>query len=40
MVLSLSADYAAGATVTRFRVLEALLEIGKEVVGKIGRFFR
>jgi len=34
MVLSCSAVYAAVATVTRFRVLEALLEI----VGKIMRF--
>jgi len=40
MVLSLSADYVAGATVTRSRVLESLLEIMKEVVGKIVRFFR
>ena len=39
MVLSLSAVYAAVATVTRFRVLEALLEIVKEIVGKIVRFY-
>jgi len=38
MVLSFSAVYAAVATVTRFRVLEALLEIMKEIVGKIVRF--
>jgi len=38
MVLSFSAVYAAVATVTRFSVLEALLEIGKEIVGKIVRF--
>jgi len=35
MVLSFSALYMAVATVTRFRVLEALLEIVKEIVGKI-----
>jgi hypothetical protein len=38
MVLSLSAIYAVVATVTRFRVLEALLVIMKEIVGKIVRF--
>jgi hypothetical protein len=38
MVLSFSAVYAAVATVTRFRVLEALLEIMKEIIGKIVRF--
>jgi hypothetical protein len=38
MVLSFSVVYAAVATVTRFRVLEALLEIVKEIVGKIVRF--
>jgi len=38
MVLSFSAVYMAVATVTRFRVLEALLEIVKEIVGKIMRF--
>jgi len=32
VVLSFSAVYAAVATVTRFRVLEALLEIVKEIV--------
>jgi hypothetical protein len=37
MVLSLSAVYAVVATVTRFRVLEALLVIVKEIVGKIVR---
>jgi hypothetical protein len=31
MVLSFSAGYAAVATVARFRVLEALLEIVKEI---------
>jgi len=30
--------HAGVATVTRFRVLEALLEIVKEIVGKIVRF--
>jgi len=38
MLLSISAVYSAVATVTRFRVLEALLEIVKEIVGKIMRF--
>jgi len=38
MVLSFSPVYAAVATVTRFRVPEALLEIVKEIVGKIVRF--
>jgi len=38
MVLSFSAVYAAVAMVTRFRVLEVLLEIMKEIVGKIMRF--
>jgi hypothetical protein len=38
MVLSFSAFYAAVAMVTRFRVLEARLEIGKEMIGKIMRF--
>jgi len=38
MVLSFIAVYAAVATVTRFRVLEALLEIVKEIIGKIMRF--
>ena len=38
MVLSFSAVYTAVATVTRFRVLEALLEIVKEIVGNILRF--
>ena len=37
MVLSFSAVYAVVATVTRFRVLEALLVIVKEIVGKIVR---
>jgi len=37
MVLSFSAVYAAVATVTRFRVLEALLVIMKEIIGKIVR---
>lgn len=37
MVLSFSAMYAAVATVMKFRVLEALLEIMKEIVGKIVR---
>jgi hypothetical protein len=37
MVLSFSAVYAAVATVTRFRVLEALLVIVKEIIGKIVR---
>jgi len=32
MVLSFSVVYAAVATVTRFRVLEALLEIMKEIL--------
>jgi len=32
MVLSFSVVYAAVATVTRFRVLEALLEIVKEIL--------
>jgi len=38
MVLSFSAVYVAVATVTRFRVVEALLEIVKGIVGKIVRF--
>jgi uncharacterized spore protein YtfJ len=38
MVLSFSSVYAAVAMVTRFRVLEALLEIVKEIVGKIVTF--
>jgi len=38
MVLSFSAVYAAVATGTRFRVLQALLEIVKEIIGKIVRF--
>jgi len=38
MVLIFSAVYASVATVTRIRVLEALLEIVKEIVGKIVRF--
>jgi len=38
MVLSFSRVYASVATVTRFRVLEALLGIVKEIVGKIVRF--
>jgi len=38
MVLSFSVVYAAVAMVTRIRVLEALLEIVKEIVGKIVRF--
>jgi len=38
MVLSFSAIYVAVATVMRFRVLEALFEIVKEMVGKIMRF--
>ena len=38
MVLSFSVVYAAVATVTRFRFLEALLEIVKEIVGKIVSF--
>jgi len=38
MVLSFSAVYAAVAMVTRFRVLEALLEIVKEIIGRIMRF--
>jgi len=37
-VLSFSVVYAAVATVTRFRVLEALLEIVKMIIGKIMRF--
>jgi len=37
MVLGFSAVHAAVAMVTRFRVLEALLEIVKEIVGKIVR---
>jgi len=37
MVLSFSAVYAVVATVTRFRVLEALLVIVKEIMGKIVR---
>ena len=40
MVLSFSAVYAAVATVTRFRVLEDVLEIVKEILEKIVRFFR
>ena len=38
MVLSFSAVYMAVAMVTRFRVLEALLEIVKEIIGNIVRF--
>jgi hypothetical protein len=38
MVFSFSAVYALVAMVTRFRVLEALLEIVKEIIGKIVRF--
>jgi len=38
MVLSFSAVYAAVVTVTRFSVLDALVEIGKDIVGKIVRF--
>ena len=38
MVLSFSAVYVAVATVTEFRVLESLLEILKEIVGRIVRF--
>jgi len=38
MVLNFSAVYAAVATVIRFRVLQALSEIVKEIVGKIVRF--
>jgi hypothetical protein len=38
MVLSFSAVYAGVPTVTRFRVLEALLGIVKVIVGKIVRF--
>jgi len=38
MVLSLSVVYAVVATVTSFRVIEALLEIVKEIIGKIVRF--
>jgi hypothetical protein len=37
MVLSFSAVYACVATVMRFRVLEALSVIVKEIVGKIFR---
>jgi len=35
MLLSLSVVYAIVAMVTRFRVLEALLKIMKEIAGKI-----
>jgi hypothetical protein len=38
-VLTFSAVYAAVAMVTRCRVLEALLEIVKEIVGKIMGFY-
>jgi hypothetical protein len=38
MVLSFSIVFAAVAKVTRFRVLKALLEIVKEIVGKIMSF--
>jgi len=38
IVLSFSAVYAAVATVIRFWVLEALLEIVKEIIVKIVRF--
>jgi len=38
MVLSYSALYAVVAMVTRFGVHKALLEIVKEIVGKIVRF--
>jgi hypothetical protein len=37
MVLSFSVVYAAVATVTRLRVLEDLLNIIKDIVGKIVR---
>jgi len=37
MLLSFSVVYAVVATVTKFRVLEALLKIVKEIVGKIVR---
>ena len=39
MVLSFSVVYVAVATVTRCRVLEALLEIVKEIVGRLVRFY-
>jgi hypothetical protein len=38
VVLSFSVVYAVVAMVTRFRVLEALFKIVKEIVGKIVRF--
>jgi hypothetical protein len=38
MLFSFSAVYAAVAMVTRFRVLEAVLEIAKGIVVKIVRF--
>jgi len=38
MIFSFSAVYAAVATVTRFRFLEPLSEVVKEIVGKIVRF--
>jgi len=38
-VSSFSVDYAVVAMVTRFRVLEALLKIVKEIVGKIVSLF-
>jgi len=38
MVLSFSAVYMAIGTVTWFRVFEALLEIMKQIIGKIVRF--
>jgi len=38
MVLSVSAVCTTVAVATRFRVLEAVLEIGKNIVGKIVRF--
>jgi hypothetical protein len=40
MVLSFSVVYAVVATVTRFRVLEALSVIVKEIVGKIVTTYR
>jgi len=39
MELRFRAIYAAVATVTRYRVLEALLDIVKEITGKIMRFY-
>jgi hypothetical protein len=38
MVLNLSAVCAAVATVTRCRVLKALFEMVKEIIGKMVRF--